>query len=273
MEASFERRQQLLDDLLQADYAKAFQFANHKRKEYWYRQIVEPQDGMYVMRVANKTSVTITDENLKNNAYWDYRNCLVIIDNHPGIQRIAIEKRSRAFSNTQIVAHILEASFSKLLLQSHLKVTLSAVYSSEAFWNTCNNHPEGFSRVVFCFSQLNLERLTRVLDRYLVQAREDWNSALDFAFRANEGGIVSIDPQNERQQALVQGASAAGAQVKMYPRGSRTPILCGKGHYVERELSDEVIRSLESKEQTLPGVGDSPMDDIKCFTKNLPNIF
>ena len=90
-------------------------------------QVVKPQDEVYVMRVANVTNVTITDEHLKAKNYADYRNCLVIIDNRPGIQRIAIERKTKAFSDTKTVAGILEASLCKLLRQKLLKVKLQQV--------------------------------------------------------------------------------------------------------------------------------------------------
>jgi len=111
VEESFKHRQQVLQEILCGDYDKSLQFVNAHGKEYWHKQIVKPQDDVYVMRVANVTNVTIIDENLKDNKYKDYRNCLVVIDNRPGIQRIAIEKKSKAFSDSKTVARILEASF------------------------------------------------------------------------------------------------------------------------------------------------------------------
>lgn len=44
--------------------------------------------------------------------------------------------------------------------------------------------------MTFHFPHLNLDRLTKVMDKYLKTAREDWDSDLDFTFGANEGGAV-----------------------------------------------------------------------------------
>ena len=205
VEESFNNRQFLLGDILLSDYNTPYQFENAKKKKYWHVQVVKPQDEVYVMRVANVTNVTITDEHLKSKKYADYRNCLVIIDNRPGIQRIAIERKTKAFSDTKTVAGILEASLCKLLRQKLLKVKLTAVYGTNVFWTTLNDYPDGFRKVRFHFPHLNLERLTKVMDKYLKTAREDWDSDLDFSFGANEGGVVKINPNNERQRALVEG--------------------------------------------------------------------
>jgi hypothetical protein len=75
VQESFENHQQLLEELLLADFEKPFPFENARKKPYWHKQIVKPQDNVYVMRVANVTNVTITDEHLMSQKYADYRNC------------------------------------------------------------------------------------------------------------------------------------------------------------------------------------------------------
>ena len=273
VEESFENRQQMFGDILQSDYHTPYQFESARGKQYWHRQVVKPQDEVYVMRVANVTNVTITDEQLKSKDYADYRNCLVIVDNRPGIQRVAIERKTKAFSDTKTVAGILETSLCKLLRQKLLKVKLTAVYGTNVFWTTLNDYPDGFRKVRFHFPPLNLERLTKVMDKYLKTAREDWDSDLDFSFGANEGGVVKIDPDNERQRALVKGASGGGVWIEMYPKGKRRPVYCGKNQFVVMNVDSEVFDELVSDQRVIPNVGSSAMDKVKQFMKQVPDVF
>ena len=273
VEESFENRQQMFGDILQSDYHTPYQFESARGKQYWHRQVVKPQDEVYVMRVANVTNVTITDEQLKSKDYADYRNCLVIVDNRPGIQRVAIERKTKAFSDTKTVAGILETSLCKLLRQKLLKVKLTAVYGTNVFWTTLNDYPDGFRKVRFHFPPLSLERLTKVMDKYLKTAREDWDSDLDFSFGANEGGVVKIDPDNERQRALVKGASGGGVWIEMYPKGKRRPVYCGKNQFVVMNVDSEVFDELVSDQRVIPNVGSSAMDKVKQFMKQVPDVF
>ena len=273
VEESFENRQQMFGDILQSDYHTPYQFESARGKQYWHRQVVKPQDEVYVMRVANVTNVTITDEQLKSKDYADYRNCLVIVDNRPGIQRVAIERKTKAFSDTKTVAGILETSLCKLLRQKLLKVKLTAVYGTNVFWTTLNDYPDGFRKVRFHFPPLNLERLTKVMDKYLKTAREDWDSDLDFSFGANEGGVVKIDPDTERQRALVKGASGGGVWIEMYPKGKRRPVYCGKNQFVVMNVDSEVFDELVSDQRVIPNVGSSAMDKVKQFMKQVPDVF
>ncbi len=272
VEESFENRQQMFGDILQSDYHTPYQFESARGKQYWHRQVVKPQDEVYVMRVANVTNVTITDEQLKSKDYADYRNCLVIVDNRPGIQRVAIERKTKAFSDTKTVAGILETSLCKLLRQKLLKVKLTAVYGTNVFWTTLNDYPDGFRKVRFHFPPLNLERLTKVMDKYLKTAREDWDSDLDFSFGANEGGVVKIDPDNERQRALVKGASGGGVWIEMYPKGKRRPVYCGKNQFVVMNVDSEVFDELVSDQRVIPNVGSSAMDKVKQFMKQVTDV-
>lgn len=161
-----------------------------------------------------------------------------------------------------------------MLKSKLLKVELSAVYSSNVFWDMLKKYPNGFSKVTFHFPHLNLDRLTKVMDKYLKTAREDWDSDLDFTFGANEGGAVKIDPENSRQTALIAGASGAGAWIKMLPNGEKgKAILCGKDQFVVRELDSEVFNNLVIGAQPIPGMGQSAMDKVKVFMKDMPDTF
>lgn len=274
VEESFKNKQKNLNDILLRDYSKAYQFENAKKKEYWHKQIVKPMDDVYVMRVANVTNVTITDENLNDKDVLDYRNSLVIIDNRKGIQRIAIEKNSKAFSDTKTVANILQASFNKLLKPKLLYIELTAVYGTNVFWTIVKEYPKGFRKVSFHFPHLNLERLTKALDKYLTNARRDWDSDLEVVFGASDGGVVNIDKENERQNALIKGASSAGSYVKMYPKDeNRKVILCGKNQFVTEELDKEVIEDLVSDKDYSEDITKSPMYKVMLFMNNIPDVY
>ena len=73
---SFEKRQQLLEELLLADFEKPFQFENARKKLFWHKQIVKPQDNVYVMRVASvlRDPVTTTDELIPSGETSSYRS-------------------------------------------------------------------------------------------------------------------------------------------------------------------------------------------------------
>lgn len=279
VEKSFERRQEILDEVLDHDYRNTIQFVNKRGWEYWHKQIVQPQDEVYVMRVANVRNLSITNEQLKEEIVKDYRNCLVIIDNRKGLQRIAIEKKTMVFQKTKTVASILEATLNVLLRRYRLKIIMEAPYPKQVFWQVVKEHPKGFKKITFHFPHLNLDRLVRVMDGFLTDVRRDWSSDLEFSLRADDGGALDLETNKARKEALVEGASAHGTSnadgtyIVMYPKDGGKRIFVGKGHYVEKKLDDRVFEKLVGDEMLLKDMGTTPYDKVKVFMKNLPNVY
>lgn len=279
VEKSFARRQEILDEVLNHDYRNTIQFVNKRGWEYWHKQIVQPQDEVYVMRVANVRNLSITNEQLKEEIVKDYRNCLVIIDNRKGLQRIAIEKKTMVFQKTKTVASILEATLNVLLRHYRLKIIMEAPYPKQVFWQVVKEHPKGFKKITFHFPHLNLDRLVRVMDGFLTDVRRDWSSDLEFSLRADDGGALDLETNKARKEALVEGASAHGTSnadgtyIVMYPKDGGKRIFVGKGHYVEKKLDDRVFEKLVGDEMLLKDMGTTPYDKVKVFMKNLPNVY
>lgn len=118
---SFPQRQEIFGALLENDYNVEqeickIKFVNGKSdKEYIHRHLMPPTDDMIVMRVANVRTATYVNKEFSEKRVDDYQNCIVIIDNRPGIQRILIENRKRAFQDVKQVANILTYTFNILL--------------------------------------------------------------------------------------------------------------------------------------------------------------
>ena len=100
---AFPQRQDIFGGILSKDFKKekaedVIHFKNgHGPKEYIHRHLMPPTDDIVVMRVANRKTQTIVDAELKEKQVDDYQNCIVMIDNRPGIQRILIENKKVAF--------------------------------------------------------------------------------------------------------------------------------------------------------------------------------
>ena len=98
-----------------------------------------PTDDIVIMRVANRKHLQIVDENLKPKQVDDYQNCIVMIDNRDGIQRILIENKKAAFRDVKQVAGILEYTFNKLLARYSLMIKLNHLKNPQTFWHVAND--------------------------------------------------------------------------------------------------------------------------------------
>ena len=276
---SFPQRQEIFGALLENDYNVEqeickIKFVNGKSdKEYIHRHLMPPTDNIIVMRVANVRTATYVNKEFSEKRVDDYQNCIVIIDNRPGIQRILIENRKRAFQDVKQVANILTYTFNILLKRFSLKIELMHLQESKKFWQYVDDrrsYPTGFYRVSFHLPHLNLERLRKVYDSVLNQSRESFNSDLDWSFKANEGGQIHFDKNDERQRTLIEYMmeDVGSNNIKLYPNhNKRKAIIVGKDSFAATGISESTIKRLEEDVRTGDLFGSAALNEIKIKTK------
>ena len=278
-EEAFPLRQQLFGTLLMDDYKGEqenckIKFINGRSdKEFIHRHLMPPTDDIVVMRVANVRTATYVNKDFNENHVEDYQNCLVIIDNRPGIQRILIENKKRAFQDVKQVANILAFTFNQLLQRFSLKIELMHLQESKRFWQYVEDrrsYPTGFYRVSFHLPHLNLERLRKVYDSVLNQSRESFNSDLDWSFKANDGGQIHFDKNDERQKTLIayMMEDVGSNNIKLYPnQNKRKAIIVGKDSFAAIGINESTIKRLEEDVRTGDLFGSAALNDIKIKTK------
>ena len=276
---AFPLRQQLLGTLLTDDYKGEpeicrIKFINGRSdKEFIHRHLMPPTDDIVVMRVANVRTATYVNKDFNEDHVEDYQNCLVIIDNRPGIQRILIENKKRAFQDVKQVANILAYTFNLMLQRFSLKIELMHLQESKKFWQYVEDRrsfPTGFYRVSFHLPHLNLERLRKVYDSVLNQSRESFNSDLDWSFKANDGGQIHFDQKDERQRTLISYMmeDVGSNNIKLYPnQNKRKAIIVGKDSFAAIGISESVIKRLEEDVRSGDLFGSAALNEIKNKTK------
>ena len=273
---TFPKRQEIFGELLTKDFQNKekihFSSKLSGDKEFIHGYIVEPKDDVYVLRIANKRSTTIVTEELKERSMDDYQNCIVIIDNRKGIQRILIEDKKSAFSSTRQVGRIIQYTFNHLLERENLMIELMHLQNPRAFWDLTNdtrNYPDGFYKITFHLPHLNLERLRKVFDKVLVMSREVFDSDLEWSYKANTGGKLQIDEKNQYQKELIDWlmSDVGDENIKLYANvNKRKAIIVGHDSFLTTQISDRVFKMLEEEVKT-QSLFNSALDEIKIKTK------
>ncbi len=277
-EEAFPKRQEIFGAMLEKDYAKVtsndvIHFKNAQGlKEYIHRHLMKPTDDIVIMRVANTKPRTFTDSDWKVKRIEDFQNCIVIIDNRPGIQRILIENKKTAFRDVKQVERIMEHTFNKLLCRYSLKIRLEHLQDKRAFWQYAGDslsHPKGFHRVRIRLPYPNLDRLKKVYDRLFNQARESFDSRIDLDFVASEGGQLRLDKNDAYQSELIGWLMEdAGADVQLFSNSAKkTPIHVGRNSFKTVWVSDSTLGRLSEDSADGDLFGSTTLDEVKRKTK------
>jgi len=275
---AFPKKQEIFGELLQKDFVKANQEdVIHFRskagiKEYIHRHLMPPTDDITVMRIANRRTQTIVDVDLNEKCVDDYQNCIVIIDNRPGIQRILIENKKTAFADVKQVEGILTNTFNQLLLRYGLVMSLYHLQDDRVFWQCVSDnrlYPQGFYKISFHLPYPNLERLKTVYERLFNKARESFDTRINMDFVAPKGGKIRLDENDSYQKETIGWLMAdAGADIKLYSNDSKkSPIPIGRESFRVVTISNPTLLRLSEDAVNGDLFGSPALEEVKRVTK------
>ncbi len=277
---AFPIKQEIFARLLNEDFqgVKPIIYKNKRGdKMYIHKFLIEPRDGIFIFKVANKHTTTIVGQDLNDTHIDDYQNCLVIIDNRDGIQRVLIEQKKSAFQEVRTLVEILEWTLNKYLEKYSLEISFMHLQEPRVFWDFVNDrrtYPQGFYKITFYLPPLNLKRLSSAYNRVLTTSREVFDSDLEWSYKASKGGMLPLDEKNKKQRELIEymmsdvGSDSGRSNIKLYSNTAKQkPILVGENSYLALLISDTTFKRLldEAKDGDL--FGSEAFEEIKRKTK------
>lgn len=281
-ETAFPQRQQILDDILKRDYERSepitFVNISHK-KEYGHKHMMPPTDGMAVMRVRNLVRKELHNADWTTEIREDYPDCIVIIDNRPGIQRLAIETKQIAFKGIWTLPNIVSATLNKILRPYSLYVELRNVPDERDFWELVSDrkkYSKGFYKIRFHLPHLNLERLHKVFNRLSEETRRSFGSDLTLELTAEKGGELLFNQDDKYQAGLIHAVSevggravgSTGAVISVYSNDDkRRPIPIGTNSFQTFVESKSTFDSLTEDAAGNDLFDSGALDAIKLQTK------
>lgn len=222
-----------------------------KGKSTYVYDTIFIEGNIAIMKFGRLSKKSITDAQLNDHKIEDYPWCYVVWDNRDGIQRMLIEQKPSAWSNsktitgTRKVAKALTIILDEWLSTKkgmHFNYGDGPVYKSDDFWEYVRLYPKGFSRVHFSFPPPNLGRLMDLADNINV-IRQETGGSIDADLKAPKGSILTLVPENPQTNSLVNLSSALGSEIKAYPIDGHTMIRIS-GDNLDNDVSVEIPDAL-----------------------------
>ncbi|MEQ3057764.1 MAG: hypothetical protein ACLUER_12570 [Odoribacter splanchnicus] len=201
--------------------------------------VVEYSDqDLKVIRIANIKTIEIERDFVKE---WteNQPSCIVIIYNNAEVQRIAIEQKIEAFTDTKVVSSILNKTFNYKLRHYNLAIKINEEYNVQEFWNIASQYEKSIKKLRFEFNYPNLPRVTKNLNSALKNASEIVNStrsAIEFNAE-DEKTLQNINVNNKTINGLVKASAEGGTPIKMRVKGYKKYVETGnKAKTIEFDL-------------------------------------
>ena len=243
-EESMKNKLQLFGNLFLPN--NGFKFKS--KSQCYEHMLVAKEKGIIILKIANNTH----PERERNFNRWkeeDHPSLYVLIDNREdGKQVIAIENRTQAFSDTKVVAGIMEESFNRHLYGQRLEVNIRAKYHTHEFWDVVSEYEQGIASVKFSFPYPNLPEISDMVGEYYTDLAKRTNSEPVTFLNSTKKEKLVLEEGDLVLMKMIKAASASGKEIMMRPKGAMKWRRIGLETIAQEELPKAVLNGIEEQE-------------------------
>lgn len=195
-------------------------------------------------------------ENIKDESYdWNFGverhrigpNCHVIIDNRKDMQHIAIERKIKAFSSTNVVKNILCETLKPLLRSEGLLLEINPQFHPKEFWDFIEaNRQYGIKEIRFYFPYPNLPAISDKYGEAMKRIGLDYHCMPGLILFAPDDLDMVLEHEDQVLNFWLEASSESGIPVAVQSKrsGSRMQLI-GKNKCVTWPLDKKVLDMLD----------------------------
>ncbi|WP_148289324.1 hypothetical protein [Fibrella aestuarina] len=223
-------------------------FASLTRKQLYHKFIYLDGKDVFAFQLGTRKTVVLQNEEFNIKYEQNHPNVLIIIDNRPHVQKIAISVNEEAFSSPQVVANILQLNFNVSLDKYSLQISVNPILDRRDFWQLIKSYEDRITSLRFEIIKPNMTNISNSLSeglKELVTATNSFKTRLDL----NAPERATLENLNEKNIAL------AGIADYSIEGGSTEISLKVKGlrSYIK---TDGTVRKVSIDEAEIKGTPD-----------------
>ena len=151
-------------------------FRFHSSNENIKSKLLYQNGDMYYFKVSSKRSARIFKEDFTENKIDNYPNIIVAINNHPDVQKIAIQSTGSPFKDVKTVQRFVLKTIDTKLRNYNLNFSLDPMFDKQDFWNFVRRHPQQITQLTFDLVSPNMSNISKNLTINLKEIYEDTNT-------------------------------------------------------------------------------------------------
>ncbi len=193
----------------------------------------------FVMEINSQRSLKREMPDFNEERIDTWPHVVIIFNNRPDIQMIAVSKNTRAFNSGSTVIKILQDNLAPVLQVYQLSIDIGARFEEKEFWNLVDEHREKIVSVNFELISPNMANISKNLKLDLKQIAVDTNShRTDVKLNSSEGGILNLNQDNSIVNSLVDYSSKGGGTIKLKIKGYKRTLSTSK--HVKKISMEEI---------------------------------
>lgn len=182
-------------------------------------------DELIVIRIAVNRRQRIETKDFETRQVDDWPSLLVVINNDPNIQLMAIEVESRGFRKTQTVAGILQSGFNASLQKYSLHMSIMPIFDKADFWEVVDEYRNQITQVKFEMVSPNMSSIAESLKLDLHALHDLTNTQeTTLELTSDKNASLTLPKDNEFLNSLVDYSANGGGNISVKARGVKKTI-------------------------------------------------
>lgn len=183
-------------------------------------QLVHQSGDMFYFKVNVRRDRKIPKKDFTEALIDTYPSMLVVVNNHPDVQKIAVQSNLDAFKKTNIVANFIQETVQKHIKSYNIAFAVEPTFEAQQFWNLVRQYPKRVTQVTFSLISPNNPSLTKDLQLDLKTLHGDTNTQkTTLELNAEKDSYLVLNEESELVNSIVDYAAKGGGDIKMKVAG------------------------------------------------------
>lgn len=193
------------------------------------KKIIYDKNNLIILKLASKKEVTFENRQLEKETHEHWPSVIIIVDNDPSIQKIAVSPNIEAFSGTDVIKKILDNNINSILKKFNLKMIRKDIFESKEFWDIINENKGKILSVEFQLVSPNMANISNTLklDLKFLKERASVQETM-LKLNSDPASTLTIDQNNELIKSIVDYSSQGGGDISIKIRKLRKKIKTSK---------------------------------------------
>lgn len=183
------------------------------------------QDTMSYFKIGVKRKTKVFRKDFSEDVIENYPNIILAFNNHPDIQKVAVQNNTHAFADCKTVSHIIQKSIDEKVKDRNLTFFLEPLFDKKEFWKLVAKYPKQIKQVTFDLVSPNLPDISKNLKLDLKGLYNDTNTQrTKLELNAEPESYLEIKESSQFVNSLVDYSADGGGDIYMRVNGIRKQL-------------------------------------------------
>lgn len=214
--------------------------------------IVATEGSLFALKLGANRGITRTTRDFTDEELENWPSILIIFNNDPEIQKVAIQVDYKVFYRTTTAARVLEDNLNRFLARFQLHVRFMPTFGKNYFWEIVDRYPRRIVQAEFKMISPNLSQISRNLNFDLEALHKSTNTQeTTLELKSDKESSLVFSHEDDFINRIVNYASEGGGNITLKIQGLRKSI-----------KTDESITEISADEMQLKGLSQKEFLDL-----------